>query len=220
MSESTWAPSPYAEQLQAIQKAIAGYVLMPADDEVLDCALQGIKRGVDRLNTRTWNWNLVYQTITFVAGTQEYALDAQFKQPRNFSLRDSGAVDRDRLSYLPWGTFLKEVQYDSSGSPSYYSASNPNLYGVVRLELSPDSSFVTKYPTGRLWYYKRVPYPGSTGGSLNVPSEAVMFLQAVAEGYAADRYAPEKANTAYGRAEKFLHELIVDDCHGQQTDWE
>ena len=220
MSESTWSPAPAAESLQAIQKAVAGYVLMPTDDEMLDCALQGIRRGVDRLNSRTWNWALVYQTITFVAGTQEYPLDAQFKQPRNFALRDSAAVDRDRLSYLAWGDFLKEVQYDASGSPCYYSASNPNLYGVVRLDVSPSSSFVSTYPTGRLWYYRRVAYPVATGTSLDVPSEATMFLQAVAEGYAADRFAPEKAQPAYQRSERFLHELIVDDCHGQQTDWE
>jgi hypothetical protein len=220
MSESTWAPAPYAESLQAIQKAVAGYVLMPTDDEVLDCALQGIRRGVDRLNTRTWNWALVYQTITFVSATQEYALDAQFKQPRNFSLRDSGAVDRDRLSYLPWGSFLKECQWDQSGTPCYYSASNPNLYGVLRLDLAPSSSFVALYPTGRLWYYRRVAYPVATGTSLDVPSEVSAFLQATAEGYAAGRYAPEKAAPAYGRAEKSLHECIVDDCHGQETDWE
>lgn len=220
MSETTWAPTPGAETLQAIQKGVAGYVLMPADDEVLDTALQGIRRAVDRLNTRNWNWALTYSTITFIAGTQEYGLDQAFKKPRNFSLRDSSSVDADRLHYLPWGTFLKECQFGSTGTPTYYSGANVNLFGVIRLDLAPDASFVARYPTGRLWYHRRIQYPAATGTSLDVPSEAVAFLQASAEGYAADRYAVAKAAPAYQRAERFYHELVVDDCHGQQTDWE
>ena len=54
MSESTWSPTPAAETLQTLQKLVAGYVLMPTDDEVLECALAGIRRGIDRLNTRNW----------------------------------------------------------------------------------------------------------------------------------------------------------------------
>jgi hypothetical protein len=220
MSESTWTPTPITDTLTTIQKSVAGYVLMPTDDEVLETALMGIRRAIDRMNSRTWNWALTYSTITFVASTQEYTLDQGFKAPRNFSLRDSSAVDVDRLMYLPWGTFLKECQWDSTGSPSYYSGANVNYFGVIRLDVSPDATFVAKYPTGRLWYYRRIVYPTVTGNSIDVPSEAVAFIQAWAEGYAADRYAVEKAAPAYARAERQYHELVVDDCHGQQTDWE
>ncbi len=220
MSETTWTPTPYADSLLAIQKAVCGYVLMPADDETLDTALQGIRRAVDRLNTRQWNWALTYQTITFVEGTQEYALDQSFKSPRNLSLRDSSGVDRTRMAYLPWGMFLKECQWDQRGTPVYYSGSNVNFFGVIRLDLAPDAQFVGNYPTGRLWYYRRVQYPAATGTSLDVPSEVVGFVQAWAEGYTAERYATDKAAPAYARAERFLHECVVDDCHGQQSDWE
>jgi hypothetical protein len=220
MSESTWSPTPGAETFGNIQKSVAGYVLMPTDDEVLDCAAQGIRRAIDRMNTRAWNWALTHSTITFVAGTQEYSIDSGFKSPRNFALRDSAAVDKSRLSYLPWGSFLKECQWGATGSPSYYSANNPNYFGLVRLDVAPDASFVAQYPTGRLWYYRRVQYPSATGTSLDVPSEAVAYIQAAAEGYTADRYAVTKAAPAYQRAERFFHELVVDDAHGQQTDWE
>jgi len=220
MSESTWSPTPYADTFQTVQKLVAGYVLMPTDDEVLDCAAQGIRRAIDRLNTRNWNWALTYSTITFVAGTQEYGLDQSFKSPRNFALRDASSVDQSRLSYLPWGTFLKEVQYGTSGSPTYYSGANVNSFGVIRLDISPDASFVAKYPTGRLWFHRRVQYPSASGTSLDVPSEVVGFIQASAEGFTADRYAVTKAAAAYMRAERFIHELIVDDAHGQQSDWE
>ena len=220
MSETTWAPTPYADTLQTVQKLVAGYVLMPDDTEVLECAAAGIRRAIDRLNTRDWNWALTYSTITFVAGTQEYTVDQGFKAPRNFSLRDSSAVDKDRLRYLPWGTFLKEAQWGTTGTPTFYSASNVNSFGVIRLDVAPDAAFAALYPTGRLWYHRRIQYPGGISTALDVPSELVGFIQASAEGFTADRYAVTKAAPADVRAEKFLHECIVDDCHGQQTDWE
>lgn len=223
MSESTWAPTPGAESLQAIQKAVAGYVLMPTDDEVLDTALQGIRRAVDRMNTRVWNWAATYQTITFVNGTQEYALDQSFKAPKNFALRNTNSIDVARLKYLPWGVFLKELQYDYSatatGSPTYYSAANVNLFGVVRLNIAAGAAFAATYPTGRLWYYRRIQYPVMSGTSLDVPSEAVAFIQAEAEGYTADRYATGKSSPAYARAEELYSELKADD-NNTQSDWE
>lgn len=221
MSESTWSPAPPADTYGLVQKLVAGYVLMPTDDEVLEAAAAGIRRAIDRLNTRPWNWALTYDTITFVAGTQEYTVDQGFKAPRNFSLRDASAVDTDRLKFLPWGSFLKEIQDGrSSGSPLYYSGANVNGFGVIRLDLSPDANFVSLYPTGRLWYFARVAYPASSGTSLGVTSEAVAFIQASAEGFTADRYAVDKALSAYSRAERLFHELVVDDAHGQQSDWE
>jgi len=220
MTESLWSPTPIGETFGAIQKAVAGYVLMPTDDEVLDCAAQGIRRAIDRMNTRNWNWALTYSTITFVAGTQEYGLDQAFKAPRNFALRDSATTDVGRLSYLPWGSFLKECQWEGTGNPTYYSANNVNYFGVIRLDVAPSASFVATYPTGRLWFHRRVQYPSATGTSLDVPSEAVAYIQAAAEGYTADRYAVTKARDAYMRSERMMMDLIRDDCHGQQTDWE
>ncbi len=220
MSESTWSPTPAATQLEALLKSALGYVLMPDGDEERDVAYQGVLRSVDRLNTRQWNWALTYSTVTFAAGQQEYTLDQSFKAPRNLSLRDSANVDRSRMAYLPWGTFLKECQWDSTGTPVYYSVANVNSFGVLRLDLAPSAQFAQLYPTGRLWYYRRVQYPTATGTALDVPSEVVGFVQAFTEGYLADRYAADKALAAYSRAEKFLHECIVDDCHGQQSDWE
>ena len=220
MSETTWTPTPAADTLGNVQKLVAGYVLMPTDPEVNETALMGIRRAIDRLNTRTWNWALTYQTITFVAGTQEYTLDQSFKSPRNFSLRTTAGVDTYRLMYLPWGSFLKECQWVTGGTPSYYSAANVNLFGVIRLDRPADTSFISTYPTGRLWYYRRVQYPNATGTAIDVPSELIGFIQASAEGFTADRYAVDKAAPAYARAERFFHECVVDDCHGQQTDWE
>jgi hypothetical protein len=221
MSESTWAPTPLTDTYQTIQKMVAGYVLMPTDEEVLETAAAGIRRAIDRLNTRTWNWALHDSALTFAAGTRDYALDTSFKAARNLLLYNASLVEVGRLSFLPWGTFLKETSGgNTGGSPCYYSGANPNVNGIIYLDASPGASWVAMYPTGVLTYYARVPYPSSSGTLVDVPSEVVGFIQASAEGFTADRYATAKAAPAYARAERFLHELIVDDCHGQQTDWE
>jgi hypothetical protein len=226
MSESTWAPTPASAPLGEILKDVAGYVLMPLDDEVLDVARQGVKAAIAKLNTRTWNWALTYSTVTFAAGTQEYDLDQSFKQPRNFSLRDTNGLDRDRLNFLPWGSFLKDCQWGVTGSPEYYSVTNPQIFGVLRLDMSPSAAWVAQNPTGRLWYYRRIQLPTDTG-ALNVPHEVGDYVREYAQGFAADRYAVDKAREAYDRAKEMFNvgpgpsgALVRDDCHGQQTDWE
>lgn len=221
MSESTWSPAPATESLEAMRKYVVGYVLMPDDNESLDVAEAGIRYAINRLNARTWNWALTYDTITFVAGTQEYDLQRAFKAPRNFSLRDSSAVDKARLSYLEWGSFLKEMNYQgASGEPQHYSVNNDHRFGKLRLDVAPSAQWIVTYPTARFWYYRRVQYPGDLGGSIDVPSEVGNYILDVACGFTADRYAPQKAASAWGRAERGLIDLVSDDRHGRQTDWE
>jgi hypothetical protein len=200
---------------------VAGYVLMPTDDEVLETAAAGIRRAIDRLNTRNWNWALTYDDITFVVDQVDYQLDTQFKNPRNFETNDASGNSTGRLMFVPWANFLKEnAVVSGSGTPYSYSASNVNLLGTVSLDIPPNATFVTATPTGRIWFYRRIAYPAAASTSLDVPSEVVGFIQASAEGFTADRYAVTKAAPAYSRAERFFHELVVDDCHGGQTDWE
>lgn len=218
----TWTPSPAAETFGAIQKAVAGYVLMPTDSEVIDCAGQGLRRGIDRINSRNWNWLLAYDDITFVEGQYDYTLSRWFKAARNFELWDSNSVSRDRLGYVPWKTLITENPDATvnAGTPCRYSVSNINATGLVTLDVAPSSGWVSTYPMGRIQFFRKVQYPVDAGTALDVPSEVVLFLQSWAEGYTADRYAVTKARDAYARAERILHELVVDDCHGQTADWE
>jgi len=226
MSESLWSPTPGPDPFQTIQKSVCGYVLMPDDHEALDVAAQGIRRAIDRLNTRTWAWLMIPETITFEAGVQEYGLEAAFKAPLNLSLRDTSTKDVGRLRYLSWGSFLKELQWGQEGNPSYYSVANSNAFGVLRLDANPSASFVGSYPTGQLWYYRKVQYPGAAGTAVDVPSECVEYIQAFAEGYTAGRYAVDKSFDAYRRAkemfdpEKNTGALIRSDNEAVQSDWE
>ena len=220
MSESTWSVSPNTETYDTIRKAVAGYVLMPTDPEVLDCAGQGLRRAIDRLNTRNWNWLLAYNDITFVAGQYDYVLSSWFKSARNFEIWNTNQESVFRLSYKPWGTFVKEHSNQAAESgPGFYSVLNSNSTGLVTLNAAPSADWIAQHPDGRLLYYRKIQYPSASGTSLDVPSEAVAYLQAAAEGYTADRYAVGKASAAYARAVDVLRELVKDD-NDTQTDWE
>ncbi len=226
MGEANWSPTPGTETLATLQKFIAGYVLMPTDPEVLETARAGIRRAVDRLNARPWSWLITYDDIPFRVGTSddtgtEYPLTSWFKSPRNFELWDASNRAVDRLQYKQWKTFLMEhANLTWESQPTVYSCSNVNAFGSVSLNASPSQEWVDKYPNGRLWYYRKAQYPNAPADAIDCPSEFVGFVQASAEGFTADRYAVAKAPAAYQRAERFLHELVVDDAHGGQTDWE
>ena len=221
MSESTWAPTPSTDTFQTIQKQVAGYCLLPTDPEVLETAAAGIRRAIDRLNTKTWNWTVTYDDIDFVVDQTDYALTSWFKSPRNFEIWNTDSKSVGRLAYKDWKTFLVEHQdLTAESEPCVYSCANVNALGSLSLNALPTASWVASYPSGRVWYYRKVQYPTTGGSDLDVPSEVVGFIQASAEGFVADRHAVAKAAAAYQRAERFLHELVVDDRHGGQTDWE
>jgi len=134
-------PTPVADTLSMLQKEVAGYVLMPTDPEVLETALAGIRRAIDRLNTRQWNWALVYDDIAFLADQQDYDLQKWFKAPRNFGLFDSTESAVARLEYKPWKTFLMEHQdMRESGTPCVYSCANVKEFGTLSLDVKPTRS--------------------------------------------------------------------------------
>ena len=221
MSESAWATTPPTESVAMLKKQIAGYVLMPTDPEVLETAEAGIRRAIDRLNTRTWGWSLTYDDIDFLADTPDYGLSSQFKSPRHLELWNSDGRCVGSLGFKEWKTFLMEHQNRvGSSQPCIYSCSNVHDVGLMSLDVYPTAEWVATYPAARIWYFRRTAYPGSDGAPVNVPSEVAAFIQSEAEGYTADRYAVLKAQPAYQRAERFLHELVVDDRHGGSTDWE
>lgn len=221
MSESTWSPTPAADSPQIVASLAAGYCLLPDDEEVLDAAAAGIRRAIDRLNSRTWNWALKPQDITFVVGTQEYTLETPFKAPFNFALRNAAAVDVSRLGFLPLSEFLKDTQLvDAAGTPYRYTVVNAFRFGKLRLDAVPTTAWTAIYPTGRLWYYRRVQYPGSSANTIDVPEEVVAFIQNATDGFVAGRFAPAKADSAWERAERAFADIVRDDCHGQQSDWE
>ena len=219
MSESTFVPTPNPDTLGFITKMAAGYCLKPNVDEVVECATAGVRRAIDTLNMRLWNWALAYQDITFVAATGEYQAEADLKAPRRFTLIDSDSLEAGTLTYYPWPEFITRLAHDPSTEPCSYSLSNMTQFGTITLSASPSTDWVVKYPTGRLWYYRRVPYPVATSDIVIAPPEIVAYVLEYASGFTADRYAVNKAPMAYARAEMLKRDLIRDD-NETSPDWE
>lgn len=221
MGESSPTPFSSPDTLGTICTLAAGYVLMPDDDEAIEIAAAGVRRAIDRLNTRKWRWALSYQDITFVAEQQSYDLNEDFKAPRRFTIFDVNSREQFRLDYKEWTTFADEdlVSISGSGDPYCYSSGNSNDYGTISLNVAPSSTWVATYPTGRIWYFRRVAYPVISSDPILVPSEVGGFLLASAEAFCAARYAPDKESSARVRAEMLLKELRIDDLD-TQTDWE
>jgi len=214
------------ETVAMLQKQIAGYVLQPTDDEVLECALAGIRRGIDRLNMVNWSWAITYDDIYFDATLGDYPLQKWFKAPLNFELFDSSNQRAGRFEYKPWKTFLLEhAMATSMSSPPVYSAPNVFSQGTISLEAAPSADFVLKYPNGRIWYYKYIQYPTGPGSVIDAPSPATSYLYEWACAHTANNYAQSKVGAAYQRANQLFEPgghtgalLTADnDVH---TDWQ
>lgn len=212
--------TPIGETFATLCKLALGYVLAAPDDtEAIEAAAAGFRRGIDRLNTRNWNRALTYDDISFVADQTEYELTSWFKAPHNFELWNTDSVSIARLAFKPWKTFLLEhTDASLSSDPAVYSVPNASDLGTVTLNCAPSVGWVEKYPSGRVWYFRNFQYPNGMGETLDVPSPFLAYLTAWAEGYVADRYAPDKAPAAYSRSREALRELVKDD-NDTQTDW-
>lgn len=214
-----FAPSPAARTLSDLRAEISRYVLMPQDNEALDVASSGIKSACAKINRYVWKWAITYDDITFVAGTKEYNLDATIKEPRRLVLRDASSNDIDRLGYLEFQSFLNEYLGATTNSdPCVYSVSNLHSFGTLVLDCAPSSSWVSKYPTGRLWYYKRIEPPSDPSDVVDVPQEVEDFILWHAKGFIASMCDKSKVDVAMRMATDAFRELRADNMTSH--DWE
>ena len=220
MSESDWSPTPGVETLGTLTKAVTGYVGLPTDDEATEVAVACIRRAIDKINMQRWHWAYSYQDIQFVVGTVEYGAEPDMKAPRKCTLIDTDNLEAGILRYYPWAEFLERLSYIGAQDPCEYSLSNLHDVGTITLNGTVSAAWVAKYPTMRLWYYRRVLYPSAPSDVVDVPSEFNLYLSEYAKGCVAETYnAPVKAQSAYLRAEMALRDLIRDD-NEIQPDWE
>lgn len=219
MAESTWAPTPAATPIATLKKQVAGYCLMPTDTEALETALAGIQLAVDKINSRTWNWLVIDEEIIFDTAVIDYRLTSHFKKPQRLMLCDADGNTRQRLPFLDWQSFMNEYQ-DSTGrgDPCIYTVANIKEYGTLSLDVFPSSEFITKYPTGRVWYYRKCQRETESGGA-DWPSEFNPYVYHYACGMASSIYAPQRSGMAYGLAADCWRDLVRDD-NQQQSDWE
>ena len=218
MGEATWAPTPATPTMATLQKWVCGYVGFPDDDEALETALAGIRQAIAKINTRDWNWAIVYEDMVSDATLVDYAVPSNFRKPYRLLAVDADGLTKFRLAYVPWKSFLDEYQEQTaSGDPCVYTVANMREYGTVSLDCTPRAEWVARYPTLRIWYYRNV-QNDNQDGQPDWPGFATPFVQSWAEGYTADRYAVTKASAAYAKAERHWHDMVRDD-NNTETDW-
>jgi len=197
MGEATWAPAPTVPTIAETQKIVAGYVLMPRRTEALETALYAIREAIDKLNTmREWNWSLVSEDLPLDAALVDYPVPSNFKKAARLLVVDANDLSVFRIPYYPWVDFLdKYAKQHTSGDPCAYSCANAKEFGTVSLDVIPSVSFVSQYPTLRLWYYRAVQYEAENGAA-DWPSYATPLIVAWAKKVMAETYAPGKVLTA------------------------
>ena len=214
------SPTPGTSTFATLKSRVARYVLSPDSSDVTAIAADAIRDAVNEINTRRWNWNLVYQDVVLVADDADYDLATPFKGPFKAELLDS---NNKCLGYLGWmdnHQFLREYsQRDTSGDPYHYTVENPHEYGQVVLSAPPSSSFVASYPTLRLWFYRRVQPQVYDSDLLDIPSEVESYIEWQAKAYLASEYDPSKLSYAQSRADRLWAKLQRDDVTNDLGDW-
>jgi hypothetical protein len=111
------------------------------------------------------------QNISFVSGTDAYALDTPFKKPLSLYYTSSSRRSR-RIIYQPYDTFIQEYGLKSDGSPTIYTMRNEFETGQLIVYPRPIGS-----DTAVLDYYRNTPSLQRDEAPVEMPEyalEAVM----------------------------------------------
>jgi len=216
----SFTPSPAARACSDLKADIARYVGATNAARALAEAETCIGTAVARLNTYLWPWMLVYQDITFVAGTLDYDLASSFLAPRHAYLLDASGNITGHLGFQDMKTFSVENDNTATaGSPTFYSAYNAHEYGTISLDVPPDSSFVNVTPTLRLWYYQRVQPCSGSVSSLNVPHEVAEWVAWYGKSLMTANHDPQKFGVADQTQRDLWRVLIRQKVANELSDW-
>ena len=216
----SWSPSPSTRQRSTLTAEVARYVMLPNDTDAITVAADGINDAIRKYNTYLWQSSLTYQDITLVADTAGYDLSNPFNAPRHAELLDASGDPSSILSWMDPKTFgISYTDGSGSGSPQTYTCYNADADGVLSLNIAPDSSYVSAYPTLRLRYYAKVAYLSNAGDYFDGPSEVESFLCWHAKAYVASIYDPSKAAYADRKADEFWTLLKRREAVEQLKDW-
>jgi hypothetical protein len=215
------SPTPAVRAFSDLKNEVARYVKAPNDTDALAAAGSCINNAIRRLNTRAWQWSLTYQDITLAASDASYSLAAAFKAPRHAELLDSSGNAKMRLDWALPKNFLEQFEDRSTnGDPHAYTVLNFQDAGELLLSAPPSSSFVSAYPTLRLWYFPRLQVlAGDSDVMDECPSEVELFVTWYAKAEMAATYDPGLASYAAGEWRSAWQALVRDDVVFGTTDW-
>ncbi len=177
---TTTAQTPLQANFGGLKGVVAAYVQGASIPSILAGAGAAINAGIDKINTRPWNWLNREATLTLVADTRTITIPANFKKPRKLTRRDSNSKTVGFYRFqIPQEFAMTDWDDRSSGQPTHYTVRNPSDDRLMTFNLPPTSAFVTSWPTARMTYYARLLHfsdSGDTLGDLGAPPELRNFL--------------------------------------------
>ena len=177
---TTTAQTPLQANFGGLKGAVAAYVQSRNLPVALTDAAAALNGGIDKLNTRPWNWLNRESTLTLAADTRTITIPADFKKPRGLARRDTNSKTVGFYSFQIPKEFQNANYSDtSSGQPSVYTVRNAADDRLLTFNVPPTSAFATSWPTARMTYYARMLHfadDGDTIGALGAPPEVRNFL--------------------------------------------
>jgi hypothetical protein len=212
-----FSPLPGLRSLNELVNDILLFVGLPDDTDAQAAGAKAVKAGIRQLNTRRWRWSQTYDDLTMVASQFDYSLPRDVNQPMHVERLNSSSNPDGRLWYKNPKTFLLEhSRATGDGQPTVYTITDYQASGVLSLDLAPNASFVSQYPTLRFWYMRNVRFPEG-GESINVPSAVEHFVESYGGWYMAARHARDRVDDAERDWRLLWQELVMMD--NQETDW-
>jgi len=213
-------PTPQTRQFADLKSEVSRYVQAPDDNEAQRVSGDGLNEAIRLLNMETWWFTLTYQDITTVAGTDSYTINADYKDSRALIKLDSSGNRDGILTKRDAKSF--EIEFDnatSNGTPSAYTVFNVHDALEIQLNVPPDASFVSSYPTLRHRYYKNISLFVGDSDVADVPSEVELFLLWQGRAYMSAVYDYSKTQYAEQKAHVMWMNLRTRNMEYGNTDW-
>ena len=209
--------TPSSASKNTLIRRVLNFVMGADDDDSLNAvALDALNSAVALINSRKWYKLFSNTDLTMAADTSTYGLPADFKEPMSAFELNSSDERNQRIPYLPLKSMLDE-------RPIATTSGNPQTYGInygtrqFTFDIPPSSSFVSRVPQVRIYYYKRIPELTDTSQTIGADPEFDWYVVWSARREIAAIRDPQKYSLADREAERFLRELRRSDTD-QMTD--
>lgn len=200
----TFSPTPAGVSFVTLYTQVSNYVGGPSDAEVVAISKEGVWDGIRRMNAHRWHWSRIKQDVTFTASQQEYSLGASYKEIRALELLDANAKVNGGLRFVDpksWDEFLPQ-RINSPGTPIAATIFNEYDNGLITLDKSPSTGFLTTFPTLRLRFWRQIPLPTGDNSLAEIPSFVEPFVKWHGRMVVAAHWDPTKVSFAERQADK------------------
>ena len=179
---SSFPQTAYNRTFGEAKDELAQYSGGAARSDILVRAGSSYLSAVREFNDIPWKFNRMVDDITLVAGTADYTLENDFRDPMRAIMVDSDSKTREEVMWVPYQEWVYHLpdQSTTGSMPLYYTIRNAHLTGLVTVDPVPATGIT--YPTLRVHYHRRIALPVADSEKVNVPVEVdeAIFSRAVA----------------------------------------